>query len=81
MKQNVPTGAAIMVIAIMAVIIGMIYWKFASPGAKAEEIEKAIQASVIKSPPGWKPGQPIQMGGPAGLMPGKMPSSAPAHKK
>lgn len=81
MKTNVPPGVATLVIAIMAVIIGMIYWKFASPGAKAVEMEKAIQATVIQPPAGWKPGQPVKSLMPMGAAPGKASPTAPGNKK
>ncbi|MHB1457351.1 MAG: hypothetical protein ACYC0V_10590 [Armatimonadota bacterium] len=81
MKQNVPPGVAILVIAIMAVIIALAYMKFASPGARAVELEKAIQATVIKAPPGWKPGQTLPMGGPSGMSPDKKPIPASPIKK
>lgn len=80
MKKNVSPGTTALIIGIMAVIIGLIYWKGASPGARAEEIEKAIAASVIKPPPGWKPGMTVHMSPPGFAAPSKAPSTAPAPK-
>lgn len=81
MKNPIPTGVATLIIAIMALIIGMLYWKFASPGAHSVEIERTIQATAIKPPAGWKPGQVVRLSIPTGSVPTKAPSTNPAHKK
>ena len=73
MKQTVSPKVAILVIACMAAIIVLAYWKFASPGARAEEIEKSIQATVAGGPAPGKAMMPS--------LPAKTPSAIPAQKK
>lgn len=72
MKQTVSPQVAILVIAIMVAIIGMAYWKLASPGARAAEIEKSIQASVAGGPGPGKAMMPPSAP--------KAPSATPAQK-
>lgn len=69
MKREVPPAVAITVIIAFLIAVGVfIYWKTGRGSGNAAEIERIIQAGVVKSPPG-------QQAGPA---PGVMPrSSAP----
>ncbi|MHB1001073.1 MAG: hypothetical protein ACYC27_17660 [Armatimonadota bacterium] len=64
MNRNLSPGAIIIILTVFFIIISLIYWQGASPARKAEQFEKAIQATVA--------GGPMQMPGtPAG---GKMPA-------
>lgn len=65
MKREVPPAVAAIVIAAFVLAIGVfIYWKTGRGSGNTAEIERIIQAGVVKGPPG-------QQSGPAsGVMPG-----------
>lgn len=50
MRKDLPPGVVASVLILVFVVLGLLYWKAAGPRGKAEEMEAAIRATVIKGP-------------------------------
>lgn len=69
MKKNLSPGVVALVIAVLVIVIGLFYMKGGGPGGKADEIEKAIETTVVK------PGATM----PAPGAPAQTPATAPTE--
>lgn len=46
MKKNLSPGVVVLIVAILVVVIGLVFWKGAGPGGNAKAQEDAIKATV-----------------------------------
>lgn len=66
MKKSISPGVVVLIIAVLAIVIGLVFMKKAGPGANQDAINKAVEGSAMK--PGAK-------------MPGNLPAPAPGGMK
>jgi len=50
MRTNISPRVAIMILTIVIIMIGVVYMKKASPGARQKEIDDGISSSVARGP-------------------------------
>lgn len=48
MKKNLSPGVVVLIIAVVVIIVGLVWFRKASPTAKQKDIDAAIQNTVVK---------------------------------
>ncbi|MHB1001600.1 MAG: hypothetical protein ACYC27_20355 [Armatimonadota bacterium] len=47
MKKSLSPGVVILIVAVLVVVVGLIFWKGAGPGKNQQKIEDTIAATVV----------------------------------
>ena len=46
MKKSVSPGVVVLIVAVLVVVIGLVFWKGGGPGGNQQKMEDAIKATV-----------------------------------